>query len=170
MVDDSLSDFQLIWFFTTMTFFFWKMSFFFQKRHGWTNFRENQISVGDGMVEKFFHKKKKSWTKYVIERIIFSKFGQKCHGWAEICRNVTYFSFLPTMTFFFLNVMVDENWSYFQLIWFFKTMTFFLENVIFFLKTSWLEKFPRSLYFSRGCTGGKKFSWQKKIHRANNFF
>jgi len=60
MVDDSLSDFQLIWFFTTMTFFFWKMSFFFQKRHGWTNFRENQISVGDGMVEKFFHKKKKS--------------------------------------------------------------------------------------------------------------
>ena len=134
-------------------FFFLKMSFLFQKRHGWKNFHDHYISVGGVLVEKNFHDKKK-----FIERIIFSKFGQKCHGWAEICRNVTYFSFLPTMTFFFLNVMVDENLSYFQLIWFFKTMTFFLENVIFFLKTSWLEKFPRSLHFSRRCTAGKNFS------------
>ena len=66
--------------------------------------------------------------------MIFSKFGQKRHGWAEICRIVTYFSFLPTMTFFFFNVMVDENLSDFQLIWFFTTMTFFFLNVIFFQK------------------------------------
>ena len=60
MVDENLSDFQLIWFFTTVTFFFWKMSFFFLKRHGWKifqNFREHQISVGDVMVKKFFMKK-----------------------------------------------------------------------------------------------------------------
>ena len=78
--------------------------------------------------------------KNLIEEIIISKFGQKRHGWAEICQIVTYFLFLPTMTFFFLNVMVDENISDFQLIWFFTTMTFFLRNVIFFSKTSWLEK------------------------------
>ena len=143
-----------------MTFFFWKMSFFFQKRHGWTNFRENQISVGDGMVEKFFHKKKKSWTKYVIERIIFSKFGQKCHGWAEICRNVTYFSFLPTMTFFFLNVMVDENWSYFQLIWFFTTMTFFFEKCHFFFKNVMVGKIFRNIKFQSGMSWFKKKSWK----------
>ena len=77
--------------------------------------------------------------------------------------------FYQPWRFFFLNVMVDENWSYLQLIWFFKTMTFFFENVISFSKTSWLEKFPRSLHFSRRCTAGKNFSWQKKIHRANNF-
>ena len=140
MVDDSLSDFQLIWFFTTMPFFFWKMSCFFQKRHGWRNFRENQFWVGDGMVEKFFHKKKNSWTKYVIERIIFSKFGQKRHGWAEICRIVTYFSFLPTMTFFFLNVMVDENLLDLQLIWFFTTMTFFCGKCHFFFKNVMVGK------------------------------
>ena len=30
MVDENLSDFQLIWFFTTMTFFFGKCHFFFK--------------------------------------------------------------------------------------------------------------------------------------------
>ena len=40
--------------------------------------------------------------KYFIEEIIFSKFGQKRHGWTKNCQIVTYFSFLPTMTFFFL--------------------------------------------------------------------
>ena len=87
------------------------------------------------MVLKNFHEKKihdkNFMNKNFIERITFSKFGQKRHGWAKICQIVTYFSFLPTMTFFFLNVMVDENLLNFQLIWFFTTMTFFWENVIF---------------------------------------
>ena len=78
------------------------------------------------------------------------------------------------MTFFFLNVMVDENISDFQFIWFFTTMDFFLENVIFFktvmvgkifrnskaqLEMSWLNK-----NFMNG-----KFH-EQKFHRANNFF
>ena len=97
--------------------------------------------------------------------MIFSKFGQKRHGWAEICRIVTYFSFLPTMTFFFLNVMVDENLSDFQLIWFFTTMTFFFGKCHFyFSKTSWLEnfsKFPRTSNFSRRCNGENIFHEKK---------
>ena len=85
--------------------------------------------------------KKRFMNKNFIEEIIFSKFGQKRHGWTKICQIVTYFSFLPTMTFFFLNVMVDEHSSDFQLISFFTTMTFFLGKCHFFSKTSWLEKF-----------------------------
>ena len=91
--------------------------------------------------------------KNFIERIIFSKYGQKRHGWEKICQIVSYFSFLPTMTFFFLNVMVDESLSDFQLLWFSTTMTFFLENVIFFSKTSWFEKFSETVKISRRCHG-----------------
>ena len=142
------------------------MSFLFQKRHGWKNFHDHYISVGGVLLEKIFHDKKK-----FIERIIFYKFGQKRHGWAEICRIVTYFSFLPTMTFFFLNVMVDENLSDFQLIWFFTTMTFFFGKCHFFSKKSWLEiffKFPRTLNFSRRCKGGQIFH-EKKKNRHQKF-
>ena len=139
MVDESLSDFRLLWFSTTMT-FFWKMSFFFQKSHGWKNFQKQggwrkfwllisagaawtpPITGGKVQSEMSWLKKsfmKKNFTnKNFIERIIFSTFGQKRHGQAKICQIVTYFSFLPTMTFFFLNVMVDENLSDFQLLWF----------------------------------------------------
>ena len=78
--------------------------------------------------------KKNFMSKNFIERIIFSKFGQKRHGWAKICQIVTYFSFLPTMTFFFPNVMFDENSLDFQLIWFFTTMTFFFGKCHFFFK------------------------------------
>ena len=119
--------------------------------------------------------KKKFMNKNFIERIIFSKFGQKRHGWAKICQIVTYFSILPTMTFLFLNVMVHENLSDFQLLWFFTTMTFFFENVILFSKTSWLEKFSGTLNFSRTCHGWTKISWAKiswtwHFYRANSKF
>ena len=72
--------------------------------------------------------------KEFVERVIsilrrdFPNFGQKRHGWAKKWEIVTYFSFLPTMTFFFRSVMVDENFFNFQLI------RFFLENVIFIQK------------------------------------
>ena len=72
--------------------------------------------------------------KNFIEEIIFSKFGQKRHGWTKICQIVTYSSFLQTMTFFFFNVMVDEHLSDFQLIWFFTTMTFFIGKCHFFFQ------------------------------------
>ena len=78
--------------------------------------------------------KKKFMNKNFIERIIFSKFGQKRHGWAKICQIVTYSSFLPTMTFSILNVMVDENLSDFQLLWFSTTMTFFFWKMSFFFQ------------------------------------
>ena len=45
--------------------------------------------------------KKRLMNKNFIEEIIFSRFGQQSHGWAKICQIVTYFSFLPTMTYFF---------------------------------------------------------------------
>ena len=163
MVDEHLSDFQLVWFFTTMTFFFEKCHFFSKtswlKKFPRSSYFSRWCTGGKIL----------SWKKKFIERMIFSKFGQKRHGWAEICRIVTYFSFLPTMTFFFLNVMVDENISDFQLIWFFTTMTFFLRNVIFFSKTSWLEKLSETLNFSLRCHGLKKnhekiISWTKLSH------
>ena len=99
------------------------------------------------MVEKNFHEKKKILHKNFIEGIIFSKFGQKRHGWAKICQIVTYFSFLPTMTFFFPNVMVDENLSDFQLIWFFTTMTFFFGKCHFFFKNVMVGKNFRNIEF-----------------------
>ena len=105
-----------------------------------------------------------------IERIIFYKFCQKRHGWAEICRIVTYFSFLPTMTFFFLNVMVDENLSDFQLISFFTTVIFFFGKCHFFPKTSWLEnfsKFPRTSNVTRRCNGEQIFHEKKNIMITN---
>ena len=139
MVDENLSHFQLIWFSTTMTSYFDNVIFF--SKTSWLEKFSGTLNFS----LRCHGWKKNSWTKKFheqnfIERIIFSKFGQKRHGWAEICQIPTYFLFLPTMTFFFLNVMVDENISNFQLIWFFTTMTFFLGNVIFFSKTSWLEK------------------------------
>ena len=95
-------------------------------------------------------------TNFIV-RLFFYKFCQKRHGWAEICRIFAYFSFLQTMTFFILNVMVDENLPHLQLIWFFTTMTFFFFKCHFFSKTSWLEKFPRKLNLSWGWNGGKIF-------------
>ena len=95
-------------------------------------------------------------TNFIV-RLIFYKFCQKRHGWAEICRIFAYFSFLQTMTFFILNVMVDENLPHLQLIWFFTTMTFFFFKCHFFSKTPWLEKFPRKLNLSWGWNGGKIF-------------
>ena len=103
------------------------------------------------MVEKKIHEQKNFMNKNFIERIIFSKFGQKRHGWAEICKNATYFLFLPTMTFFFLDVTVDENIPAFQLIWFFTTMTFSYKKCHFFFQTSWLEKCSGTLNFSLRC-------------------
>ena len=94
--------------------------------------------------------------KYFIEEIIFSKFGQKRHGWTKICQIVTYFSFLPTMTFFFLNVMVDEHSSDFQLISFFTTMTFFLGKCHFFFKNVMVRKMFRNIKFQ------SEMSWLKK--------
>ena len=135
MVHENFSHFQLIWFFTTMTFFFEKCHFFFKNVMVGTIFRNIKFQ------SKISWLKKKIMKKNFIERIIFSKFGQKRHGWGKISQIITYFSFLPTMTFFFLNVMVDENLSDFQLISFFSTMTFFFENVIFFSKMSGLIKF-----------------------------
>ena len=103
--------------------------------------------------------------------MIFSKFGQKRHGWAEICRIVTYFSFLPTMTFFFLNVMVDENLLDLQLIWFFTTMTFFCGKCHFFFQKRHGWKNFHNHYISVGdVMVEKKFHEQKKFHRANDFF
>ena len=48
--------------------------------------------------------KKNFMNKNFTEEIIFSKFGQKRHGWTKICQIVTYSSFLQTMTFFFFTV------------------------------------------------------------------
>ena len=101
--------------------------------------------------------------KNFIERIIFSKFGQKRHGWAKICQIVTYFSFLPTMTFLCLNVMVDENLSDFQLIWFFTTMTFFFRKCHFLFKNVMVGKIFRNIKFQ------SEMSWLKKNFMNKNF-
>ena len=95
--------------------------------------------------------------------IIFSKFGQKRHGWAKICQIVTYFSFLPTMTFFFLNVMVDENLSDFQLIWTFTTMTFFFGKCHFFFKNVMVGKIFMNIKFQ------SEMSWLKKKHTSSAY-
>ena len=97
-------------------------------------FRNIKFQSEMSWLKKKFMNKKNFMNKNFIVRVILSKFGQKRHGWAEICQILTYFLFLPTMTFFFLNVMVDENISDFQLIWFFTTMTFFWEMSFFFQK------------------------------------
>ena len=94
--------------------------------------------------------------KNFIEEIFFSKFVKKRHGWTKICQIVTYFSFLPTMTFFFLNVMVDEHLSDFQLISFFTTMTFFLGKCHFFFKNVMVRKMFRNIKFQ------SEMSWLKK--------
>ena len=107
--------------------------------------------------------KKKILNKNFIEGIIFSKFGQKRHGWAKICQIVTYFSFLPTMTFFFPNVMVDENLSDFQLIWFFTTMTFFFGKCHFFFKNVMVGKIFRNIKFQ------SDMSWLNKNFMSENF-
>ena len=44
---------------------------------------------------------------------------------------------------------------------------FFLENVIFFSKKSWLEKFSETVKLSRRCHGWKKISWKKNFMKKN---
>ena len=114
------------------------------------------------MVEKKFYEKN-FMNKNFIDRIIFSKFGQKRHGWAKICQIVTYFLFLPTMTFCFLNVMVDENLSDFQLLWFSITMTFFFGKCHFFFKNVMVGK------IFRNSEAQSEMSWLKKNFMKKNF-
>lgn len=66
-------------------------------------------------------------------------FAKKRHGWTKILQIFSYFFFLLTMTFFPLNVMVDENKKDYILFLIFTTMTFCFEIVIFIEKTSWLK-------------------------------
>ena len=58
------------------------------------------------MAEQKFHERKFHELDISIELIIFSKFYQKRHGWAEIFQIVTYFPLFPSMTFFSLVVFI----------------------------------------------------------------